>query len=58
MRGLELAKDFGLSSEPSGCAGLGFLAQSGSVDSPTIDPDATILLVNTGNGIDGLARMP
>lgn len=53
-QGLALAREFGLRAEPSGSAGLGFLASLPSACVRIIDPEATILLINTGNGIDSL----
>lgn len=52
--GLALAREFGLSAEPSGSAGLGFLAQLSTACRQGLDRDASILLINTGNGIDAL----
>lgn len=53
--GLRLAKCFGLTAEPSGTAGLGFLAYLPAVLRHRISDEATILVLNTGNGIDAIA---
>jgi hypothetical protein len=54
--GLALARQFGINAEPSGSAGLGFLAHLPESLRPEVDRDATILLINTGNGIDALLQ--
>lgn len=55
--GLRIARDFGISAEPSGSAGLGFLDALEMVV-PKYDPEADrVLVINTGNGIDRLAEL-
>ena len=53
VRGLEVARQVGLSAEPSGAVGLGVLGRLPNLV-PGLDPEQHIVLViNTGNGIDG-----
>lgn len=56
LSGLAIARSEDLSTEPSGAAGLGVLHRlSGLV--PNLRPESDlVLVVNTGNGIDGLVR--
>jgi threonine dehydratase len=56
-QGLAIAGALGISAEPSGAAGLGFLDALHKIV-PTYDSETSrVLLVNTGNGIDGLLQI-
>lgn len=53
-KGLAIASELGISAEPSGSAGLGFLDALQEIV-PSYDGDKhRVLVINTGNGIDGL----
>jgi threonine synthase len=53
LAGLEMARSIGISAEPSGAVGLGVLPRLESL-SARARPDAIVLVINTGNGIDTL----
>ncbi|MBK8467583.1 MAG: PLP-dependent lyase/thiolase [Chloracidobacterium sp.] len=56
LNGLQIAEKFGISAEPSGAAGFGILQRLCQID-PSIDPENDLIVViNTGNGIDGFLR--
>ena len=56
LKGLELTKRVGISAEPSGSAGLGVLNRLNEF-CPGIDRERdTIVVINTGNGIDGFYK--
>ncbi len=56
LDGLRIAKDYGISAEPSGVAGLGILNRLCTIH-PSIDPYHDLIgIINTGNGIDGFLR--
>ncbi len=57
QQGLSIARDFGISAEPSGSAGLGFLDAIETIV-PNYDPETDrVLVINTGNGIDRLTEL-
>jgi threonine dehydratase len=54
--GLKIARNIGISAEPSGSAGFGILARLNKIY-PLVNPDNdTVVIINTGNGIDGFLR--
>ncbi len=53
LAGLKMARSIGISAEPSGAVGLGVLPRLESL-SARARPDAIVLVINTGNGIDTL----
>lgn len=56
LNSLELTKRVGISAEPSGSAGLGILNRLNEI-CPSIDRERdTIVVINTGNGIDGFYK--
>jgi Threonine synthase len=56
LKGLEITKGAGISAEPSGSAGLGVLHRLNEF-CPGIDRERdTIVVINTGNGIDGFYK--
>lgn len=56
LDGLEIAKNAGISAEPSGAAGLGILRRLKEIH-PRLDPDwDLVVVINTGNGIDGFLK--
>jgi threonine dehydratase len=56
-QGLAIAGALGISAEPSGAAGLGFLDALHTIVPSYDSKTDRVLLVNTGNGIDGLERL-
>jgi hypothetical protein len=55
QKGLALAGRLGLSSEPSGSIGLGVLHRLDTIVPGFVPERHTVLVINTGNGIDGIA---
>lgn len=53
-RGLDLATSLGLSAEPSGAAGLGFLERLEDVVPGYRTGHDSVLVINTGNGLDAV----
>lgn len=56
MLGLEMARSHGLDAEPSGVAGLGFLDSESIARHERERSRPSVLLINTGNGIDYVAE--
>ncbi len=56
LRGIEIAREERLSAEPSGAAGLGVLHRLEEIVPGVRPQHDMVLVINTGNGIDGLRR--
>ena len=54
--GLSHASALGISAEPSGCVGLGVLSRLGEIV-PGLGSGSAVVIVLTGNGLDGFAKV-